>query len=139
MCCMQNHNHRVIQKVATALSARAGRLLNLGTAGPRAGRLNMYTAILNRNTSEAKMKNTTLIIGMLLLLAGNALAATLNVPTITYPTIQSAITAASPGDAIQVAAGSYGEAVTVNKSVTIQGAQAGVDARTRAGAESVMD
>ena len=39
-----------------------------------------------------------------------------------YPTIQAAIDAASNGDIIHVAAGSYVENIIVNKSVTIDGA-----------------
>ncbi|HLI50516.1 MAG TPA: right-handed parallel beta-helix repeat-containing protein [Thermomicrobiaceae bacterium] len=55
-------------------------------------------------------------------------------------TIQSAIDKASSGDTIVVAAGTYTENVTVNKSLTIDGAQAGVDARTRStGSESTVD
>src|SRR5438874_2302999 len=49
-----------------------------------------------------------------------------------FPTISSAVAAASPGDTIQVCHGTYNELVTVNKTLTILGAQAGVDARTRA-------
>ena len=49
-------------------------------------------------------------------------AATLYVPG-GYPTIQAAVGAAAPGDTIMVAAGTYNEAVTVNKTnLTIQGA-----------------
>ncbi|MEK6281185.1 MAG: right-handed parallel beta-helix repeat-containing protein [Acidobacteriota bacterium] len=48
-------------------------------------------------------------------------------------TLQAAIDKASPGDIIHVAEGIYPYAgvVTVNKTLTILGAQAGVDARTR--------
>lgn len=46
-------------------------------------------------------------------------------------TISAAIAAAAAGDTIRVAAGSYAEAITVNKTLTLLGAQAGVDARTR--------
>ncbi len=53
-------------------------------------------------------------------------------------TIQAAVTAAAPGDTITVAPGTYPEDVTVNKALTINGARAGVDARTRTGAESVV-
>ena len=46
-------------------------------------------------------------------------------------TINYAISQADPGDTIDVAAGTYSELVTVNKSLVINGEQAGVDARTR--------
>jgi parallel beta-helix repeat protein len=54
-------------------------------------------------------------------------------------TIQHAVSVSSTGDTINVAAGTYSELVTVNKSVTLLGAQNGVDARTRVGAESILD
>jgi hypothetical protein len=43
------------------------------------------------------------------------------------------------GSVVNVAAGIYNEAVVVNKSVTLLGAQAGILARTRSGAESIVD
>ncbi len=55
-----------------------------------------------------------------------------------YCTIGAAVVAASPGDTIMVAAGIYNESVAVDKTLTLLGAQAGVDARTRSGAESVI-
>jgi len=79
--------------------------------------------------------------------SGVAAAATLVVddnmacPGAAYATIQAAITAASPGDTIQVCAGTYPEGpgpLNINKSLVFRGAQAGVDARTRSGAESVI-
>jgi hypothetical protein len=47
-----------------------------------------------------------------------------------YSTIQAAVDAALGGAVINVDAGSYKESVVVGKSLTIRGAQAGVDART---------
>src|SRR6266480_299147 len=55
-----------------------------------------------------------------------------------YTTIQAAINAASNGDTIKVADATYNESVNINKSLTLQGAQTGVDARNRSGAESVI-
>lgn len=43
-----------------------------------------------------------------------------------YFTIQAAITAATAGDVIEVAAGTFNEYLTVNKSLTIKGANAGI-------------
>ncbi|MEW5825504.1 MAG: right-handed parallel beta-helix repeat-containing protein [Candidatus Bipolaricaulota bacterium] len=47
-------------------------------------------------------------------------AATVNVPT-DYTTIQAAVNGAAAGDTIVVAAGTYAESVTVNKTLTIRG------------------
>ena len=46
-----------------------------------------------------------------------------------FGTIQSAVDAATAGDIINVAQGTFSEAVTVNKTLTLQGNQFGVDAR----------
>jgi len=56
-----------------------------------------------------------------------------------YTTIQAAINAANSGDTIKVADATYHESVNINKSLTLQGGQAGVDARNRSGAESIID
>ena len=57
-------------------------------------------------------------------------------------TIHAAIMKAAAGDTVSVAAGMYTEAgalpLLVNKTLTLLGAQAGVDARTRMGPESVV-
>src|SRR3989442_14773327 len=57
-------------------------------------------------------------------------------------TIQKAINEASPGDPIHVAAGIYPELapgpLTVNKTLTLLGAQNGVDARGRVALESIV-
>jgi nitrous oxidase accessory protein NosD len=49
---------------------------------------------------------------------------------INYATIQAAVDAASPGATINVDAGTYAELVTITKSLTLRGAQAGIDTRS---------
>ena len=58
-----------------------------------------------------------------------------------YPTIQAAVNAAPAGGTVKVAAGTYDELVTVNKPLTLLGAQAGVDARSccRGKSETIVD
>jgi hypothetical protein len=58
---------------------------------------------------------------------------------VNYPTIQLAVNAATAGDTLLADAGTYAESVTVNKSLTIEGNQHGVDARMRSGSESIVD
>jgi len=53
-------------------------------------------------------------------------------PTATFTSISAAVAVATAGDTIKVCAGTYNELVQVNKTLTILGAQATVDARTRA-------
>jgi Right handed beta helix region/Thrombospondin type 3 repeat len=56
-------------------------------------------------------------------------------------TLQSAIDRASPGDTINVEAGIYPYAgvVNVNKTLTLKGAQSGIDARGRFDPESILE
>jgi hypothetical protein len=91
-----------------------------------------------------------LVLPLLLATAAPAAAATTRVvdddmvdcPAATYTTIQDAVNAAAAGDTIEVCAGAYPEAalgpLTINKTLTLKGAQVGVDARSRAGDESVI-
>jgi parallel beta-helix repeat protein len=56
-----------------------------------------------------------------------------------FTTIQAAVNAAFAGDTLVADAGTYNEHVTINKSLTLEGVQHGVDARMRSGAESIVD
>ncbi len=56
-----------------------------------------------------------------------------------FATIQDGVTAVAAGGTVNVAAGTYNESVTIDKQITLLGAQAGVDARNRSGAESIID
>jgi hypothetical protein len=63
-------------------------------------------------------------------------------PTAAFTTISAAVAAATAGDTIQVCAGIYPETVTVDKTLTFDGAKMGIDARTNRGGlatESVVD
>ena len=77
--------------------------------------------------------NTLPLLFALLALPLAAGADTIRVgPGQSFPTIQSAIDAASPGDVIEVSAGLYEENVIINKSpLVLLGARAGSDARGR--------
>src|SRR5437667_230904 len=55
-----------------------------------------------------------------------------------YPTIGAAVAAAVSGDTIMVCDGTYTENVTLNKSLTLLGAQKGVDACGRVASESIF-
>ena len=70
---------------------------------------------------------------------GKATASNCAAPNPTFNTIQAAVIAADPGDIVKVCPGTYTENVTVNKALSLRGAKAGVDARTRAATnESVV-
>jgi parallel beta-helix repeat protein len=53
--------------------------------------------------------------------------------------LQAVVNAAAAGDTVVVAPGTYNEQVTISKSITLEGAQFGVDARSPRGQESVVD
>jgi len=91
----------------------------------------------------------TLTAGVLMSASRNSSAATtfvvdddLACPGATHASIQAAVNAAAAGDTIRVCRGVYDETVTVDKTLTLLGAQHGVDARGRAAApaqESVVN
>jgi hypothetical protein len=56
-----------------------------------------------------------------------------------WRTIQHAIGQVGGNDTIIIAAGTYEESVVVDKSLTLKGTQSGVDARTRSGAETIIE
>jgi parallel beta helix pectate lyase-like protein len=110
------------------------------------GVVKLAVARCERDEREKAMNFKTLVVSALALafVSGVVTPATVSaatrtvgnatsVPCVgTYPTIQDAVNAASPLDTISVCKGTYPELVGVNKTLTIQGAQVGVDARTRA-------
>ncbi|HRP89255.1 MAG TPA: right-handed parallel beta-helix repeat-containing protein [Edaphocola sp.] len=56
-----------------------------------------------------------------------------------YGTIQAGVDAANANDIIEVAAGTYTEAVTVNKAVTLKGANVGIAGTGVRGTESILE
>ena len=67
-----------------------------------------------------KRLKKVLVLGFVVLIAGLAEAADIYVPG-NYATIQAAVNAANPGDRIYVSAGTYTEAVYVNKGIALVG------------------
>lgn len=55
-----------------------------------------------------------------------------------HSSIQAAIDFASPNDTVSVPAGTFTEQLTIDKPLTLRGVQAGIDARSRSGAETII-
>jgi len=70
---------------------------------------------------------SVMIAGFVCLVAETAFGDIINVPTTEYPTIQVGINAATAGDTVQVAAGTYYENTTMKSGVVIRGTGAGDD------------
>lgn len=71
--------------------------------------------------------------------AGTSVILVTNTTTgLNYSTIQEAVDAALSGHVLQVAAGAYAETVTINKSLEIRGANAGVSGCATRSTESVL-
>ena len=83
----------------------------------------------------------TVLIVILLALSPSALSAVLTVcPSgCNSTTIQGAINLASIADIINASNGTYAENVIINKSITLKGIQAGIDAKNRIGDETIID
>ena len=82
----------------------------------------------------------TLVVMAMIFSVGLVLADVRNVP-VPYATVQDAINAANPGDTVQVASGTYyhSSTLSVNKSLTIQGAGRDATELGKAGAASTYD
>ena len=80
---------------------------------------------IRSHRKSSSMKIILVCMVSMILEFGTMMATQRQVPS-QYSTIQSAINAASPGDTIAIANGTYNESVSVNKSVTLLGASSSV-------------
>jgi len=91
------------------------------------------------------MKKLTLSLivmtGLMLMVIGVVSAATITVCAsgCNFVNIQDAVNAASSGDTIEVAAGTYDENIVIGKSLTVRGANAGIAATETRGSESIIN
>ncbi|MGI8910484.1 MAG: hypothetical protein ACR2JR_08015, partial [Rubrobacteraceae bacterium] len=106
----------------------AGSLPRLVLAGFVAAMLMLLAA------SPAWAQATTVIVDD----DGQAEAGNCDATTTAADTMQEGIDAAVAGSTVQVCPGTYNEKPVVNKALTVNGAQAGNDARDRSGDESVV-
>jgi hypothetical protein len=91
-----------------------------------------------RKTTALRMLFLAVLVGVVVVAKWNITAAAtfivgdrLTCAGATHSSIQSAVNAAASGDTIVVCPGQFSQTVTINKTLTLRGAQHGVDARTR--------
>jgi len=138
----------------SSASTRIGSHVNRFVTGTNPLGLSLHSVRTARSTTRSATRVSRLFACVLLALGasaahaidryvattGNDAANDCSVSGTPCLTLQAAINQAVANDTINVAAGTYSVAglVTVNKTLTLRGAQNGVDARTRAGSESIL-
>jgi parallel beta-helix repeat protein len=106
-----------------------GTLNNFTTSFPTAGTHNVSVNLSGTNgTSSTLMWNITVQLGGPVTRVVNQSSPACTAGYAYYSNLQSAITAANPGDTIKVCAGTYSESLIVNKSIILTGNNATYDA-----------
>lgn len=82
--------------------------------------MSLWTVFDLRTQTQGVWRKAWMVLSLLVFMGAGVQAATINVPA-DYATISLAVAAASPGDVIVVAPGTYTEQINLNKSLTIDG------------------